>query len=92
MRKLVVAFIKKDIVHRDLKPENLLYQDPGENSAILVADFGLAKVVGTDSLLNTTCGTPSYIAPEILREIGHGKPVDLWSTGVITYVLLVNYF
>ncbi|KAF9987796.1 hypothetical protein BGZ75_010422 [Mortierella antarctica] len=80
------------IVHRDLKPENLLFHDKTENSRLMITDFGLSKVLtsGNDVLM-TACGTPGYVAPEVLEEIGHGKPVDMWSVGVIAYTLLCGY-
>ncbi|KAF9952579.1 hypothetical protein BGZ72_006116 [Mortierella alpina] len=80
------------IVHRDLKPENLLFYDKTENSRLMITDFGLSKVLtsGNDVLM-TACGTPGYVAPEVLEEIGHGKPVDMWSVGVIAYTLLCGY-
>ena len=71
-----------NIVHRDLKPENLLYKDPAADADILVTDFGLSRVVGTTDFLKSSCGTPHYVAPEVLQESGHGKPVDMWATGV----------
>ncbi|KAJ3321087.1 hypothetical protein HDV06_004645 [Boothiomyces sp. JEL0866] len=80
-----------DIVHRDLKPENLLFRTESEDSDLLLADFGLSRVVHQNEFLKTSCGTPHYVAPEILKESGHGKPVDMWSLGVITYVLLCGY-
>jgi len=75
-------------VHRDLKPENILMSlEDGEFVAKL-ADFGLAKDY-EDEVLMTFCGTPDYIAPEILRgEVGYTYAVDLWSLGVLTYTLL----
>lgn len=81
------------IVHRDLKPENLLFRDKSENSDLLIADFGLSRVVDDEKMtvLSTTCGTPGYMAPEIFKKSGHGKPVDMWATGVITYFLLCGY-
>ncbi|KND03276.1 CAMK/CAMK1 protein kinase [Spizellomyces punctatus DAOM BR117] len=80
-----------DIVHRDLKPENLLFKDQAEDSELMIADFGLSKMVEEGSFLQTACGTPHYVAPEILQQKGHGKPVDMWAIGVITYVLLCGY-
>lgn len=82
-----------NVVHRDLKPENLLFRDKLENSDLLIADFGLSRVVDEDrmSALSTTCGTPGYMAPEIFKKTGHGKPVDMWALGVITYFLLCGY-
>jgi calcium/calmodulin-dependent protein kinase I len=82
---------KKNIVHRDLKPENLLFKDKSEDSPLMVTDFGLSKFTEATSLLNTSCGTPGYVAPEIISRKGHGIAVDLWSIGVITYVLLCGF-
>ncbi|ORZ01656.1 kinase-like domain-containing protein [Syncephalastrum racemosum] len=81
------------IVHRDLKPENLLFRTPDEDADLLIADFGLSRIIDTDKfhMLTTTCGTPGYMAPEIFKKIGHGKPVDMWAIGVITYFLLCGY-
>jgi calcium/calmodulin-dependent protein kinase I len=85
------------IVHRDLKPENLLYStnDPAspKYDVIKVADFGLAKIIAgpADHSMSTTCGTPGYVAPEILEQKGYGKEVDLWSIGVILYILLCGF-
>ncbi|PHH52902.1 Calcium/calmodulin-dependent protein kinase type I [Ceratocystis fimbriata CBS 114723] len=81
------------IVHRDLKPENLLFRTPEDNSDLLIADFGLSRVMDERKfhVLTTTCGTPGYMAPEIFRKSGHGKPVDIWAIGVITYFLLCGY-
>jgi len=81
------------IVHRDLKPENLLFRTPAENSDLLIADFGLSRIIDEESfhVLTTTCGTPGYMAPEIFKKSGHGKPVDIWALGVITYFLLCGY-
>jgi calcium/calmodulin-dependent protein kinase I len=77
----------------DLKPENLLFRTPAENSELLIADFGLSKIIDEESfhVLTTTCGTPGYMAPEIFKKSGHGKPVDIWALGVITYFLLCGY-
>ncbi|KAK4053301.1 Calcium/calmodulin-dependent protein kinase type I [Microbotryomycetes sp. JL221] len=86
-----VAYLhEQGIVHRDLKPENLLFRSKDEDSELLIADFGLSKIIddSTYSALNTTCGTPGYMAPEIFKKQGHGKPVDMWAIGVITYFLL----
>ena len=76
------------IVHRDLKPENLLYTDKSDAAEIKVADFGLSKFVSANDLLKTACGTPGYVAPEVLTLQGYQKAVDLWSIGVILYILL----
>lgn len=81
------------IVHRDLKPENLLFRSPAEDSELLLADFGLSRIIDEEQMhvLTTTCGTPGYMAPEIFDKTGHGKPVDVWALGVITYFLLCGY-
>ncbi|KAI9799022.1 MAG: hypothetical protein M1825_004918 [Sarcosagium campestre] len=81
------------IVHRDLKPENLLFRTPEDNADLLIADFGLSRIMDEEQfhVLTTTCGTPGYMAPEIFRKSGHGKPVDIWAIGVITYFLLCGY-
>ncbi|KAL8603961.1 Serine/threonine-protein kinase H1 [Nucella lapillus] len=77
------------IAHRDLKPENLLYYHPGHDSKIMITDFGLSHMMtGPDNLMKTTCGTPEYIAPEILARNAYTMQVDLWAIGVITYILL----
>ncbi|XP_005987759.1 calcium/calmodulin-dependent protein kinase IGb [Latimeria chalumnae] len=78
------------IVHRDLKPENLLYQTPDENSKIMLTDFGLSKIENED-IMSTACGTPGYVAPEVLAQKPYTKAVDCWSIGVITYILLCGY-
>jgi len=79
------------IVHRDLKPENLLYANESHDSDIKIADFGLSRILPDDALLKTACGTPGYVAPEVLRGKGYGKEVDLWSVGVIMYILLCGF-
>ncbi|XP_067832442.1 serine/threonine-protein kinase DCLK3-like [Heptranchias perlo] len=86
-----LAYIhSKNIVHRDLKPENLLVQHKADGSAVLkLADFGLALKV-TEPIF-TVCGTPTYVAPEILSETGYGLEVDMWATGVILYILLCGF-
>ncbi|XP_006869248.1 PREDICTED: serine/threonine-protein kinase DCLK3 [Chrysochloris asiatica] len=80
----------KNIVHRDLKPENLLVQRNEDKSTTLkLADFGLAKLVVRP--IFTVCGTPTYVAPEILSEKGYGLEVDMWAAGVILYILLCGF-
>lgn len=78
------------ITHRDLKPENLLYYHPGPDSKIIITDFGLAssRKKGGECLMKTTCGTPEYIAPEILVRKPYTNAVDMWALGVISYILL----
>eukprot|EP01095_Lingulamoeba_sp_RSL-Kostka_P005071 TRINITY_DN16432_c0_g1_i1.p1 TRINITY_DN16432_c0_g1~~TRINITY_DN16432_c0_g1_i1.p1 ORF type:complete len:426 (+),score=182.95 TRINITY_DN16432_c0_g1_i1:86-1363(+) len=83
----------KNIVHRDLKPENLLLKSNANDTEVKLADFGLSKIMGAEVMLQTACGTPGYVAPEILqaRPEGYGKEVDMWSVGVITYILLCGF-
>ncbi|XP_029116325.1 CBL-interacting protein kinase 6 [Elaeis guineensis] len=82
----------RGVYHRDLKPENLLLDDVGN---LKVADFGLsafADHVRSDGLLHTTCGTPAYVAPEVIGKNGYdGARADLWSCGVILFVLLAGF-
>ncbi|KAI0666230.1 kinase-like domain-containing protein [Trametes maxima] len=81
-----------DIVHRDLKPENILYRTHDEHSDIVIADFGIAKHLhAPDEQLHSLAGSFGYVAPEVLNKKGHGKAVDIWSTGIITYVMLCGY-
>ncbi|EWM20832.1 myosin light chain kinase [Nannochloropsis gaditana] len=79
-----------DVVHRDLKPENLLLADETDDVQIKIADFGYAVRVNRNTL-RSQCGTPCYVAPEILRREPYGKPVDMWSIGVIIFILLAGY-
>lgn len=81
----------RGVYHRDLKPENLLVDDTGN---LKVSDFGLSALESQrpDGLLHTACGTPSYVAPEIINSKGYdGANADLWSCGVILFVLLAGY-
>ncbi|XP_048384806.1 serine/threonine-protein kinase DCLK2 isoform X3 [Stegostoma tigrinum] len=79
-----------NIVHRDIKPENLLVCEYVDGTKSLkLGDFGLATVV--DGPLYTVCGTPTYVAPEIIAESGYGLKVDIWAAGVITYILLCGF-
>ncbi|XP_062420263.1 serine/threonine-protein kinase DCLK2 isoform X3 [Pungitius pungitius] len=78
------------IVHRDIKPENLLvFEYPDGTKSLKLGDFGLATVV--EGPLYTVCGTPTYVAPEIISESGYGLKVDIWAAGVITYILLCGF-
>jgi calcium/calmodulin-dependent protein kinase I len=81
----------QNIVHRDLKPENLLLTSELDDSDIKVADFGLARKIADGSPLDTVCGTPTYVAPEILEMEGYGLGVDIWSIGIVTFILLCGY-
>ena len=79
------------IVHRDLKPENILMKDATDDSDIKLLDFGLCKMLGPNEMCNETFGTLSYVAPEILKNQPYNKAVDLWSLGVIAYLLISGF-
>ena len=82
----------KKIVHRDLKPENLLYASPADDANLKVADFGLARMLTAGDMMKTACGTPGYVAPEVIKNKGYaGGSCDMWSAGVILYILLCGY-
>ncbi|EDW34883.1 GL18141 [Drosophila persimilis] len=81
---------EQGVVHRDLKPENLLYYSPEDDSKIMISDFGLSKMEDS-GIMATACGTPGYVAPEVLAQKPYGKAVDVWSIGVISYILLCGY-
>lgn len=77
------------IVHRDIKPENLLFSSKNLQTGIIkVSDFGLARLLTADQLATTTCGTPGYVAPEIISEKPYKEPCDFWSVGVVLFILL----
>jgi len=80
----------RGIVHRDIKPENILLANKNDDSSLKIADFGFATYVKPDGLL-TSCGTPTYVAPEILMARPYGVSVDVWSFGVILYILLAGF-
>jgi len=89
-----VAYLhKKNIAHRDLKPENVLLSNDDSNPLIKISDMGLSKLVDHTTFLQTFCGTPQYLAPEVLisrvrGDGSYGFEVDMWSLGVILYILL----
>ena len=76
------------ICHRDLKPENILMVNSSEDASIKIVDFGLSKIIGPTETSLDPFGTISYAAPEIILRKPYGKEVDLWSMGVIDYLLL----
>ncbi|XP_038067283.1 MAP kinase-activated protein kinase 2-like isoform X1 [Patiria miniata] len=79
-----------NIAHRDLKPENLLYKDKSKNTVLKLTDFGFAKMT-TTATLQTPCYTPYYVAPEVLGPEKYDKSCDMWSLGVIMYILLCGF-
>ncbi|XP_077059017.1 calcium/calmodulin-dependent protein kinase type IV [Siphateles boraxobius] len=87
-----VAYLHENgVVHRDLKPENLLYAGLSIDAPLKIADFGLSKIIDEQVTMKTVCGTPGYCAPEILRGNAYGPEVDMWSVGVILYILLCGF-
>jgi serine/threonine protein kinase len=74
-----------NIIYRDLKPENILIDNEGY---LKLTDFGFAKYCETRTY--TLCGTPEYLAPEVLLNKGHGKPVDWWTLGILTYEMIAG--
>ncbi|CAF3186282.1 unnamed protein product [Rotaria sp. Silwood2] len=90
--KAVAHLHHMDMAHRDLKPENLLFTDTSENALLKLTDFGFAKEGNNEKLpLMTPCYTPYYVAPEILGNNKYDKACDIWSMGVIMYILLCGY-
>lgn len=82
----------RNIAHRDLKPENLLYSAGADDSSLKLADFGLAHILGPGEMMHNVCGTPGYVAPEVLSvNPAYGIEVDMWSIGVILFILLCGY-
>lgn len=87
-----VAYLHENgIAHRDLKPENLLLKSKDNDYDVKIADFGLSSFMDSHKLMQTACGTPAYVAPEVLQSKGYGTVVDMWSVGVITYILLCGF-
>ena len=82
----------KRIIHRDIKPENILLS--GDCESIKIADFGLSKLfsqAGPAVSVQTRCGTPGYVAPEVINNTAYGMKIDTWSCGVVCYMMLCNY-
>lgn len=82
----------KNVVHRDLKPENIIYATRDDDAPVKITDFGLASLrPNPETKMTTACGTPGYVAPEVLKGKDYGKEVDIWSLGVILFILLCGY-
>jgi len=101
-RKLTITMLnaiqylhEQGVAHRDLKPENILLKDSSEDAEIKITDFGLSKIFSDDLagevVMKTACGTPGYVAPEVLMHDNYSSQVDLWSVGVIVYILLCGF-
>lgn len=82
----------KNIVHCDLKPENVLLSTASDFPQVKLCDFGFARIIGEKSFRRSVVGTPAYLAPEVLRNKGYNRSLDMWSVGVITYVSLSGTF
>jgi calcium-dependent protein kinase len=81
---------RKGIVHRDLKPENLLLEQHSETASIKVIDFGTSALIDPKKVLSQKLGTPYYTAPEVLKS-NYNEKCDVWSCGVIMYIMLCGY-
>lgn len=75
------------IVYRDLKPENILI---GEDGYVSIIDFGVSKQFELEEVTKTFCGTPEYLAPEMIKATGHTYAVDWWALGILTYEMIVG--
>ncbi|KAM4542954.1 serine/threonine-protein kinase D1 isoform 3-T3 [Odontesthes bonariensis] len=82
----------KNIVHCDLKPENVLLASADSFPQVKLCDFGFARIIGEKSFRRSVVGTPAYLAPEVLRNKGYNRSLDMWSAGVIIYVSLSGTF
>ena len=87
-----ISYLNKcGVVHRDLKPENILIEKDPETEEVCnikLTDFGLSKIAVPNEIMHESCGTPAYVAPEVLHKKGYKKEVDMWSAGVIFYTLI----
>lgn len=77
----------KVLIHRDLKPENIIFRDKDDPFDVVIVDFGFATKVEDYKLLFTRCGTPGYVAPEVLNDFPYNCKADVFSAGIILYIL-----
>lgn len=94
-RYIIIALkerTKKQVVHRDLKPSNILYAKPGgDPTTLCICDFGFAKQLRAENgLLMTPCYTANFVAPEVLKRQGYDAACDIWSLGVLLYIMLAG--
>lgn len=82
----------RNIVHCDLKPENVLLSSNADYPQVKLCDFGFARIIGEKSFRKSVVGTPAYLAPEVLRNKGYNRSLDMWAVGVIVYVSLSGVF
>lgn len=96
MRQLIsgIAYLHEcGIIHRDLKPENILIETlTPDDFRIKITDFGLSKLGSPHELIFDCCGTPAYVAPEVLHKVGYRSQVDLWACGIILYSMISKTF
>ncbi|KAJ6254029.1 serine/threonine-protein kinase dclk3 [Anaeramoeba flamelloides] len=90
--KIVKYLHQKGIVHRDLKPDNLILTGSKTKTEVKLCDFGFSRIIPLDGNLSTKIGTEYYVAPEVLLGKKYGKECDLWSTGVLLYIILSGNF
>ncbi|KKO98345.1 calcium/calmodulin-dependent protein kinase, partial [Trichoderma harzianum] len=88
-----VAYLHSNsIVHRDIKPENIVYASKAFDSPVILAGFGVSAIQSSaDEVFYDFVGSFGYAAPEVVQKVGHGRAADIWSIGVVTYVLLCGY-
>ncbi|KAL1114945.1 hypothetical protein AAG570_007768 [Ranatra chinensis] len=90
--RITKFLITQNIVHCDLKPENVLLSSNSDFPQVKLCDFGFARIIGEKSFRRSVVGTPAYLAPEVLRNKGYNRSLDMWSVGVIVYVSLSGTF
>lgn len=80
-----------NIIHRDIKPENVLLKEKNNEKSLKISDFGFAIKINTNEKIKEKCGTPEYVAPEVIEGNEYSYSCDMWSFGVICYILLCGY-